>query len=356
MQISAPYGLAMVPKLLIGSVCILLLGLAFSCKKSFSTNRFVEDKLVVLSEISAGDSIKIPVGKSIKVGNGNLIRFDKVNDARVLLRESNGPALTLNVNYSPQYASSPSSLYTSRRRLRSNTSYSIEVQHPILGTLTATTHIPSFPKVSVDTFYGEFKGKPVLGMDVSLEGPFDEKSLYVFEALKELMQMRHYFVVNGLRYSYDTPQGKTLYAQVSPDGSLPILKDTISQNKFLRLNLFTEDANTENASLDNLDNPFRRVFLSKLAAGQGSYQIKLYIDPQFFVATDPTQRGRVRFQIKLASKELFDYFLVYEKYKTDFGLVPSSQLVSPTGNISGNGLGIFGGSAKRERVFYFDRF
>lgn len=348
------YRLRTVLNQLAGVLCLFVI---VSCKKSFSTNQFVEDKLVVLSEISAGDSIKIPIGKSIKVGNGNIIRFDKVNDARVLLKEGNLPGLMLNVNYSPQYASSPSSLYTSRRRLRSNTTYSIEVQHPILGTVTATTHIPSFPRATVvDTFYTELNGRPVLGMNLMLEGPFDESSLYVFEGLKELMQMRHYFIVNGVRHSYDNPQGKALYAQVSPDGSLPISKDTVSQNKFLRLNLFTEDANTENANMDNLGNPFRRIFLAKLAPASVSYPIKIYMDPQFFVATDPTQRGRVRFQIKLVSKELFDYFLVYEKYKTDFGVVPSSQLISPTGNISSNGLGIFGGSAKREKIFYFDQF
>jgi hypothetical protein len=53
------------------------------------------------------------------------------------------------------------------------------------------------------------------------------------------------------------------------------------------------------------------------------------------------------------SKELYNYLKLYEKYKTDFGSVPTNQLVSPAGNIV-NGLGIFGGSAKRERIYYFD--
>ena len=100
-------------------LCCLLIAAA-SCKKSFSTDQFVEDRLVILSEISANDSIRIPVGKSIKVGNGNLIRFDKINDARVQLQEESGAWLMLNVNYSAQYASNPSSIYSSRRRIRAN--------------------------------------------------------------------------------------------------------------------------------------------------------------------------------------------------------------------------------------------
>ncbi|MEO6915367.1 MAG: DUF4249 family protein [Chitinophagaceae bacterium] len=328
-----------------------------SCKKSFSSSQFVEDKLVILSEISANDSIKVPVGKSIRVGNGNLIRFDKVNDARVQLKEATGTAFMLRVNYSSQYASNPSSIYSSRRRLRANTTYSIEVQHPILGTVTATTHIPPIPRLTMtDTVQVQYKGRRVLQVTINLEGPFDQNSLFVFEGLKELMELRRYFFHNNLRYSYETAQGKAFYSQISHNQYVPIYTDTVSQNKFIRLNLYTEDIHTENARIDNLDNPFRRIFLSEIPAGSASYQIRIFVDPQFFVSTDATQKGRVRIQAKLVSKELYDYFLVYEKYKTDFGIVPSGQLISPTGNILGNGLGVFGGSAKRERIFYFDRF
>lgn len=340
-----------------GFIILSFAAVAPSCKKSFSSSQFVEDKLVILSEITANDSIKVPVGKSIRVGNGNLIRFDKVNDARVQLKEGTSAPFMLGVNYSAQYASSPSSVYTSRRRLHANTTYSIEVQHPILGTVTATTHIPPIPRLTMtDTAQTLYMGHKVLAVTINLQGPFDQNSLFIFEGLKELMEIRRYFLHNNKRYSFETQQGKALYTQISANNIVPILRDTVSQNRFLRLNLYTEDVNTENAMMDNLENPFRRIFLSRIPAGRDAYLIKIFVDSQFFVSADPAQRGRVRIQAKLVSRELYDYFLVYEKYKTDFGIVPSSQLISPTGNLSGNGLGVFGGSAKRERVFYFDRF
>ena len=65
------------------------------------------------------------------------------------------------------------------------------------------------------------------------------------------------------------------------------------------------------------------------------------------------QKGRILLQVKSASEELFDYLLVYEKYKTDFGTIATNQLTSPTGNVQ-NGLGIFGGSSKKQQTFYFD--
>lgn len=336
-------------------VCMLLA--VTSCKKSFSTDQFVEDKLVILSEISANDSIRIPIGKSIKVGNGNLIRFDKINDARVQLQEESGAWLMLNVNYSAQYASNPSSIYSNRRRIRANSNYKIEVQHPILGTVTASTHVPQIPRLIFnDSFYTELRGKRLLGVDFNLLGPFDAGSLYVFEALKELMEIRRYFIYRGMRQSYETAQGKALYTQLGGATTTPLYRDTVSQNRFLRLNLYTEDTRTENATLDKLENPFRRIFLSAIPAGAAVYPVKLYVDPQFFVSDDPAQKGRVRVQVKLVSRELYDYFLAYEKYKMDFGLVPSGQLVSPNGNLSNKGLGVFGGSARRERIYYFDRF
>src|SRR6478735_6099935 len=70
-------------------LCLLLVVIISSCKKNFSSDQFEDDKLVVLAEITAGDSVKIPIGKTIKVENGNLIRFEKVNDATVSLTETN---------------------------------------------------------------------------------------------------------------------------------------------------------------------------------------------------------------------------------------------------------------------------
>lgn len=325
-----------------------------SCKKNFSSTEFVEDNLVVLSEMVAGDSIKIPVGKTIKAGSGSIIRFNKVNDAEVIVREENGPSWMLRANYSSQYASNPATVYTRNRRLRNNRTYYLEIKHPVLGTVKAYTHIPSQPGVSIDTFYTTWQGKDVLAAEITLQSPADKNALYIIEAVKELLIVKHYFVYGGVRYDYDIPKGKALYEQVKNTPGVQLLKDTVSQDSYTRLNLYTDDHNTENSKINDLSNPFRRIFLPlDILPGQ-SYSTNIYIDREFFVAGDPLQKGKVKLQIKSVSKELYDYLLTYEKYKTDFGSVPSSDLISPDGNIQ-NGLGIFGGSAKHEAVYYFDK-
>lgn len=335
-----------------GAWLVLLVLLINSCKKNFSSDQFEDDKLVVLAEITAGDTVKIPVGKTIKVENGSLIRFEKVNDATVTLTETNTMSWVLQNNYTSQYVNNPTSVFTNRKRFKANTTYKIEVNHPTLGTVKAETHIPTLPQlIGVDTATALFNDKEVFAVNITWKDSLDHEEFYIIEAVKELVKNNHYFNYQGKRYSYDTQDGKELYEQVKNTPGVQIVTDTMGLNKFTRLNLYTEDEQSENARIDKLTNPFRRIFFPDPVFNGENYTTKVYIDKHFFV--DPQQKGRVRLQLKSVSQEMYNYLKLYEKYKTDFGTVPTNQLISPTGNIQ-NGLGIFGGSAKRERVYYFD--
>lgn len=324
-----------------------------ACKKNFSSDQFEDGKLVVLAEITALDSVKIPIGKTIKVENGSLIRFEKVNDATVTITEENATSWVLQPNYSQQYINNPTSVFTNKKRFRANANYRIDINHPTLGLVSASTYIPTLPHlISADTFSTEFNDKKVLGVNITWKDSADYDEFYIIEAVKELVRNNHFFIYQGKRYSYDTQSGKEFYETVkNTPGGIKILTDTIGLNKYTRLNLFTEDVQSENVKLDKLTNPFRRIFYLDPIFNGDYYQTTVYIDKQFFV--DPPQKGRVRLQLKSVSQELHDYLKLYEKYKTDFGSVPTNQLVSPTGNVE-NGLGIFGGSAKREKIYYFD--
>ncbi|WP_205513803.1 DUF4249 domain-containing protein [Longitalea arenae] len=323
-----------------------------ACKKHFSSDQFEDGKLVVLAEITALDSVKIPIGKTIKVENGSLIRFEKVNDATVTLTETNTMSWILQPNYSLQYVNNPTSVFTNKKRFKANTTYKIEINHPTLGLVQASTHIPLFPRLlSVDTISTNYHGKEVLSATITWKDSLNHEEYYVIEAVKEQVRNNHFFYYQGKRYSYDTQAGRELYETVKNTPGVTLLRDTVGLNKFTRLYLHTEDDQSDNARIDKLTNPFRRIFFSDAVCNGIQYTTRVFIDKQFFV--DPKQKGRVRLQLKSVSKELYNYLKLYEKYKTDFGSVPANQLVSPSGNVE-NGLGIFGGSAKRERIYYFD--
>ncbi|WP_207515775.1 DUF4249 domain-containing protein [Longitalea luteola] len=331
------------------TVAVLLLS---ACKKHFSSDQFEDDKLVVLAEITAFDSVKIPIGKTIKVENGSLIRFEKVNDATVTLTETNAMSWILQPNYSLQYANNPTSVFTSKKRFRANTTYKIEINHPTLGLVQASTHIPTFPRlITVDTASTDHNGKDLLSATITWKDSVDHEEYYIIEAVKEQVRNNHFFYYQGKRYSYDTQAGKAFYETIKNTPDVRILTDTVGLNKYTRLYLYTEDDQSDNARIDELTNPFRRIFFTDAMCNGTNYTTRVFIDKQFFV--DPRQKGRVRLQLKSVSRELYNYLKLYEKYKTDFGSVPANQLVSPTGNIE-HGLGIFGGSAKRERIYYFD--
>ncbi|MEO6549482.1 MAG: DUF4249 family protein [Ferruginibacter sp.] len=327
-----------------------------SCKKTFNSSQFTDDKLVVLAEITAGDSMEIPIGKTIKVGNGGLIRFEKVSNATVTVIDDAAHSFNLVPNWSAQFAANPTTMFTNHRQYKGNTTYSIEINHPTLGLVTASTHIPSIPMlISLDTAADRYQERNVLAADITWRDEGNTDPYYIIEALKETVLINRYFYYLGIKYNYDAGANRTLFDRIKNSPGVKLLRDTIPQNLFTRINIYTADNITENSRINNLDHPFRRIFIPWRNLIGDVFTTKVYIDREFFKAPEVNQKGRVRLQLKSVNKELYDYLLVYEKYKTDFGSVPSSQLVSPSGNVK-NGLGIFGGSAKKEHIFYFDAF
>jgi hypothetical protein len=325
-----------------------------SCKKNPYPDQSLGNELVVLAEISAGDSLNVPVSKSIQVGSGGIISFEKVNSASVKIFRPDGKSYTLRLNTSPDYSTDPASIYTAPSRPHSNTVYNLQVQDPLSGTVTAQTTLPSPVRVTrMDTSSEGRYGTDILHCKITLVDTPDAQHYYVFEALKQLVTLDHYFLWKGKRYDYDQPAGKKSYATLKDSPGVLLLLDTIPRNVFQRLNIFTDDGNVDNAQVSVLDSPFRRIFLPGSYFAGSSYTTSVSIDRKYFRATQPASLGWVVIQVKSVSPELYHYLFWYEKYKTDVGSVPTSQLYSPPGNIQ-NGLGIFGGSSKRQWIFCFD--
>src|SRR2546425_12157903 len=197
-------------------------------QKKFTSDQFEDDKIVVLAEITAFDSVKIPIGKTIKVENGSLIRFEKVNDATVTITENNTTSWLLQPNYSQQYINNPTSVFTNKKRFKANANYRIDVNHPTLGLVSATTYIPALPHLTgADTFSTQFNSKEVLGVSITWKDSLDYDEFYIIEAVKELVKNNHFFIYQGKRYNYDVQSGKEFYETVKSTPGLKILTDTV---------------------------------------------------------------------------------------------------------------------------------
>lgn len=332
--------------------CLLFMNL-ISCKKQSQFNQ--SENVFVLAEITAGDSAVIPIGKSQNAGNGEMVAFEKLPGASVLLSESGGSSTFLHWNNSADYLSNPASVYTGQNVVKPDQTYSLEVTVPGLQAVNAVTRVPSsfsVHNVSVDN--QERNGKEVLQFSFAITDEASQKNYYMFEAVKQLVNVNEYFFWQGVKYDYNTPVGQQVYQQASQGQNIEIYKDTIPTNHYIRLNIYTGDANTDNDEFSgSLDSAFHRIFLTDSLFSGGTYATSIGVDKTYFEATSSDQKGRVLIRIKSISKELYDYLTLYEKYRSEFGVLPPSALSSPVGNIA-NGLGVFGGSFKREFVFYYD--
>lgn len=338
---------------------MLLIGAA-ACKKNPYPAGLVQNELVVLAEITEGTRLKIPVSKSIQVGNGGIISFDKVTTANVTLYPPRGAGITCKLNNSRFFAGDPASIYTSPHAPAYNTHYRLVVQDPVSGTVTAETTIPSRVRIfGYDTTSTVRNGLPVLAVRVSFNDPSDSVNQYVFEALKELLEVKHLFSYGGKTYNYDNPDGYALYEKVKDQPGVNLRRDTVSTDTFLRLKVYTNDNNTDNAKVSALDSPFERIFLPDHVFNGQAYTETFYVDKTYFTAAGAgggaggQRPGRVLLMVKSASPELYNYLFWYEQYKYSIESLPPDQLYSSPGNIK-NGLGIFGGSSMRRWVYYFD--
>lgn len=339
------------------AVCLFVSIVAISaCDKNPVYDLPKENKLVVLAEITAGDSAFIPVSASRVAGSGNNISFEKVNDASVVVAAQGGAERQLWLNQSPDFADNPASVFTDPGIFVANTNYTINVSHPVLGTATAVTHIPPpFVVSNVSSAESTVLGREVFNFNFSIDDAAGETNYYIFEAVKQLVRITHYFYWQGIRYDYDTQAGQDLHETLEDeeDVDIPVIKDTIATNKYLRLNIFTTDNNTDNKNIGSLDSSFRRVFIRDSLFNGQSFSTTISVVMDQFEAVYPQDKGIVLIRIKSVGKDFYNYMLQYERYKTDFGKMPVGQLTSPIGNIQ-NGFGIFGGSFKREWKFYYD--
>ncbi|PSL44279.1 uncharacterized protein DUF4249 [Chitinophaga niastensis] len=327
-----------------------------ACKKTYTPSTHLTNKLVILAELTAGDTIKIPVGKSTLIENGSTINFEKITNASVHLQDALGHFWLLPFNASPEYSNGPTSIYSYPQKIIADQTYTIDISQPDLEAVKATTHIPAaFTITEVDTLREMYTDQPVLTFNFTINDVPGEEDFYIIEALKQVVKIYRHFTWQNITYNYDTPDGKALYDRLKDQYPLPLLKDTIPTNTFIRLNMFNRDMLTDNSAINYNGDSFHRIFLSDASFDGEAYRTTVSVNTQYFTSDNTMMQGSVLFMVKSVSRGYYDYLFQYEKNKIDFGTLPSSHSVTPSGNIT-NGLGILGGVYKNQLTYYFDTF
>lgn len=333
---------------------ILVLAGNFSCNKNSYDNRQLNNKLVILTEITAGDTANIPIGSSLPAGSGNAIVFEKLNAVTAKITGPNGTPESLGLNSGTDFISNPLAVYSGSLPFQYNTAYTLTAVDSRLGTAVATTIIPNdFSVKKTETETDDLNGKKVFRFAFRIDDAGNEKNYYIFESVKQLVNISRYFFWQGTKYDYNQQSGYNLYQQVKNNPGVALLRDTVPVHQFIRMNVYTKDMHTGNALMSSLDSPFRRIFITDTLFNGQTHEGEIWITMDHFKASNPQENGIVQVQVKSVSKELYDYLIQYEKYNQDFGVFNVGSLTSPVGNVQ-NGFGVFGGSVRKQWSFYFD--
>ena len=325
-----------------------------SCRKNIYGTISLPNQLVVLAEITAGDSAIIPIGSALQAGTGNQINFRKLGNVDASITGPSGISMPLTLNNAPDFMANPMAVYSASLVFANSSAYSLSATAPQFGSAEASTMIP--PDFSVEmrgTETDEYGGKEVLRFDFSISDEVSQKNYYVFEAVKQLATVSKYFFWQGTKYDFNSQQGADLYQQVKNNPGVSLLTDTLLTHQYLQLDVFTQDMNTANTVIGPLDSAYKRIFITDSLFNGKLYTTHFFVARDHFHASSAQQTGIVLIRVKSVARELYEYLLQYEKYSKNLGNLPVGNLTSPQGNVK-NGIGIFGGAVRKQWSLYYD--
>ncbi|ASZ12755.1 DUF4249 domain-containing protein [Chitinophaga pendula] len=332
--------------------------LFFSCKeKRQFMNTPLPDKLVIMAELSAGDTVSLPISRSMRAGTGQVTQFEKVKTARLTLTNDEQLPLPVQLNKNAIYTTNPAAVYTGPSVIESRRRYFLRVEDTVRNDVaTASVMMPSPITIrKVDTsstlLFGTLR---VFSFRFTLQDDARENNFYVVEALKQPMKRVRYFIWQQKRYDYDTEENKALYDRVKGEPGVRLLSDTTTSPQYQRMELYSKSRVFDNRHSPLSEGPYNRLFYTDRTFNGGTITDTVFVNKEFFSTTDPAQKGRIIIQVKSVTEDLYRYLKWYEEQKESGGNI-YSWLLRPGVNNIHNGIGIFGGCSKSSFIFYYDR-
>ncbi|MFB6457892.1 DUF4249 family protein [Chitinophaga sp. Hz27] len=307
-------------------------------------------RIVVYSELTAGQSPVVRVGKSKVVGPGVDNGFDLVKNANVQLMTKDG-SLVETLTYSKD-SNNLMSVYSGTSKLSAGINYRVIVSVPGMKEAIASALIPPAPSVVLhDTLRTILNGRPVLRFNFTIAPQPGVHQYIVMEALKQSAQIDIYFTYNGVRYN--KAENEDLYESVKNQPGVVITKDTTFLDDYLRIPVYTQDENADNNQIGGLNENYNSILFN---------QTYKPINTNFYInatalSSSPQEanapKGRVLVYVKSVSNQYYDFLMTYEKVKRNPGLNSLIQAIQLRNNLVG-GLGIVGGSNQILYSLYYD--
>ncbi|RFS18887.1 DUF4249 domain-containing protein [Chitinophaga silvatica] len=308
-------------------------------------------RAVVYSELIAGTTPEVRVGRSKAVGPGIDNAFVFTTDAIVQLQDRNG-GLIETLTYSPD-SSNVMGLYVGKSTIDPGKNYKLQVTVPELKPVNAMATIPPPFKVELlDSVRTLLNGRPVLRFHFTVSPIPGVKQYIVMEALKQSVITDTSFTYKGARYRKS--EHRSWFDEVKNKPEADIRKDSIFQNDYLRIPCYTQDETADNNQIGGLNENYNSILFTQNGK---PLTTDFYINATA-LSSNPTEAiapiGRVLVYVKSVSKEYYDFLLTYEKVKRNPGLNSLIQAIQLRSNAIG-GLGVVGGSYQKLYYLYYDK-
>lgn len=339
-----------IKKILSGCACGFILLVAGGCSKTLDLPAGkAERKIVLFAELVAGDSLYMRAGLSVAVTSGSDMKFSVPDGLSVVLSDGTSSKV-LPGGVDSLTSSAHTYVYTDPRVLAVGDSFSVSATYPGMETATATVVIPKPVSVSlVDTSSVQYNSDSTIKFRLKIDDDPSADNYYVVECLKQHMDVVHTFFYNDKWLPVAI--NRALYARLKAEGPLSERTDTTYYRRFSRIQLYTNDNNTENAYDEGLTMLQDRVLLKDRMFNGGTYYTDVYVRK---APTIDTVKGMTIFYVKNVTREYFEFLKSYEQYSA--GSSSFNSLDQPRNLKSNvkNGGGVVGGVSQTTFRFLMD--
>ncbi len=339
-----------IKKILSGCVYGLILLVAGGCTKTLDLPAGkAERKIVLFAELVAGDSLYMRAGLSVAVTSGSDMKFSVPDGLSVVLSDGTSSKV-LPGGVDSLTSSAHTYVYTDPRVLAVGDSFSVSATYPGMETATATVVIPKPVSVSlVDTSSVQYNSDSTIKFRLKIDDDPSADNYYVVECLKQHMDVVPLFFYNDKWLPVAI--NRALYARLKAEGPLSERTDTTYYRRFSRIQLYTNDNNTENAYDEGLTMLQDRVLLKDRLFNGGTYYTDVYVRK---APTVDSVKGLTIFYVKNVTREYFEFLKSYEQYSA--GSSSFNSLDQPRNLKSNvkNGGGVVGGVSQRTFRFLMD--
>jgi hypothetical protein len=311
-------------------------------------------EIVLLGELIANDSINFRGGQSIPLSSGSVLKFDLPDYLTVSIQAGASPAVPI-VGRRDEFTDMVHTLvFSSLDMVQPGGKYALTAYNDQLGTATCAVTIPkAFDVDIIDTATILYSGSDLFKVQVTIDDDGSKDNFYVLEALRQKINIDGSFVYNG--QTFTVSGSRNLYDSLKQANVLPSVQwDSTFSKTYDRIDIYTNDANTENIKLSNVLSTNRRILLSDKTFNGNSYTTSVYLDKTLFTSASDSSKGQIVVLIKSVCEPYFDFLKGYEMYEPTTGFTSLAQPVKIDGNIQ-NGMGIIGGVYQHKFVYLFDK-